>query len=171
MVVAFPSEVFLGKRRNVGKTKKETTAAHQPESYELHEYLEFQECLLETTSGVIGTKSFRTTLRGSRMSLNCLFAAGILISLTFVVLPGINYWVVCGFRERQRIERNRGERGNDYHGRSGCGWAFGRRVFSVSVSCFFFFAMVSNGVDTMQSQCSSKVRVTRRAFPFSKFCF
>ena len=54
-----------------------------------------------------------------------------------------------GFRDRQRIERNRGDKDNDYHGRSGCGWACGRRVFPVSVSCFFFFTMVSNGVDRM----------------------
>ena len=34
-----------------------------------------------------------------------------------------------------------------------------------------FFTMVSNGVDAMRFQCSSKVRVMRRAFPHSKFFF
>ena len=48
-----------------------------------------------------------------------------------------------GFQERQTIERNRAEKNNDYHRRSGCGWACGRRVFTVT----FFFKMVSNGVD------------------------
>ena len=57
---------------------------------------------------------------------------------------------------RQRIARNRGEKDDDYHGRSGCGWACGRRVLSVSV--FFFFTMVSNGVDSALP--SLKVRVT-----------
>ena len=32
-----------------------------------------------------------------------------------------------GFRERQRMERNRREKDNDYHGSSGCEWALGRR--------------------------------------------
>ena len=57
--------VFLGKRgkacgrlktnQNVGKNKTQTTAAHQPGSYELHEYLEFQDYLMEVTDGEIGT--------------------------------------------------------------------------------------------------------------------
>ena len=41
---------------------------------------------------------------------------------------------------------------NDYHGRSGCGWACGRRVFS---GTFFFFTMVSNGVDAIRFLCST----------------
>ena len=65
---------------------------------------------------------------------------------------------------RQIVERNRGEKNNDYHGRSECGWACGRRVFTVSVSCFFFFTMVSNGVDTMRFPCSAlNVKVVRNS--------
>ena len=46
----------------------------------------------------------------------------------------------------------------------GCGWACGRRVFLVSVSCFFFFTMVSNGVDRMRLPCSAlNVKVVRKS--------
>ena len=40
-----------------------------------------------------------------------------------------------------------------------------------SPSLFFFFTMVSNGVDTMRILCSFKVRVMRRAIPYSKFFY
>ena len=46
----------------------------------------------------------------------------------------------------------------------GCGWACGRRVFTVSVSCFFFFfTIVSNGVDRMRLPSSAlNVKVVRK---------
>ena len=66
-----------------------------------------------------------------------------------------------GSRERHRTERDTGEKDDDYHGRSGCGWACGRRVFPVFV---FFFTMVSSGVDTMRFRCSAlNVKVVRNS--------
>ena len=100
-------------------------------------------------------------------SANCpgivVLLAGILISLTFVVRPELITELSMGFLERQ-IERNRGETNNEYHGRLGCGWACGRRVFTVSVSCFFFFTVFSNGVDTLRFPCSAlNVKVVRNS--------
>ena len=96
--------------------------------------------------------------------------AGILISLILSSSQELITELSTKFREGQRREKQRGEKDIGYHGRSGCAWTCGRRVFTVSVLCFFF-TVVSNGVDTIRFPCSFKVRVMRRAFPQSKFFF
>ena len=44
---------------------------------------------------------------------------------------------------------------NDYHGRSGCGWAFGGRVFPVSVSCVCFSRCWRNTYSVQYFECRS----------------
>ena len=102
---------------------------------------------------------------GSKMSLNCLFG-GRNINQFDLCCPPKNQLLNCsqssgGCKE----ERNRGEKDNIMEGQG-----VGLHVSDESSpSLFFFFTMVSNGVDTLRLPSCFKVRVMRRACPLSKF--
>ena len=65
------------------------------------------------------------------------------------------------------MERNSGEKDNDYHGRSGVWvgmWATSFPPSLCLVFFFFFFTIVSNGVDRMRLPCSAlNVKVVRKS--------